>query len=135
MHYESDPASYKPPDLTATVTSFEALLSDPQTVAFIAEDADEKAIGDVITFPRTTEGTAVTNPAQFVELNEIAVTARHRGTGVGRALHDRVVEHWTAAGATEIRLTVIAFNIAARRYYDHLGFVETSRRMALRLRQ
>jgi len=133
LHFENDPQSYKPPEPGATVAWFRTQLSDPETVAFIAEDDDGRALGYVVTFPGFSEDNAVKRAAQFVELNEIGVAGGHRGKGIGRALHERVVEHWTGAGATEIRLTVIAFNTAARYYYEHLGFAETGRRMSLRL--
>lgn len=56
-----------------------------------------------------------------------------RGQGIGRALHERAVAHWSAAGARELRLTVSGWNAGARRLYERLGFVESSRRLSLRL--
>ena len=133
LHFEGDPTSYKPPQPGATLEWLRAQLSDPETVAFIADDESGRALGYVITFRRSAEDNVVTRRATYVELNEIGVDEGHRGKGLGRALHERVVEHWTAAGATEIRLTVIAFNTGARDYYEHLGFSEISRRMSLEL--
>lgn len=133
LHYQHDSTSYKAPDATATVQGFRQLLDRTDTVAFIAEDEQGCAIGYVVTFPRTVAGNGLKHAAEFVELNEIGVTARWRRQGIGRALHGRVIEHWTAAGAREIRLTVIGFNSDARRYYEQLGFVEASRRLRLRL--
>jgi diamine N-acetyltransferase len=133
LHVDNDPQSYKPPEPGATVAWIHKQLSDPDTVAFMAEDDDGRALGYIITFFRSAEENAVKRRAEFVELNEIGVADEHRSKGIGRALHERVVEHWTAAGATEIRLTVMAFNSNAREYYEHLGFAETARRMRLRL--
>jgi ribosomal protein S18 acetylase RimI-like enzyme len=133
LHFENDPQSYKPPQPASTVAWLRVRLSDPETVAFIAEDDDGRPLGYVITVPRSSEDNAVKRREAFVELNEIGVAEGHRGKGIGCALYEQVVEHWTAAGATEIRLTVIAFNTDARDYYERLGFSEASRRMRLRL--
>jgi|SRR4051794_23056001 len=50
-----------------------------------------------------------------------------RGRGVGSALVATVVEFARAAGAGEIRLSVIAGNTAARALYEREGFVWTDR--------
>jgi len=134
LHRDHDADTYRQPDAALMLPTYLDRLSSPETVVFIAEDVDGDAVGYVVTTPRAVEESALTNAARFVELIEIGVAGDRRGRGVGRALHDRIVEHWADAGATEIRLTVIAFNAGARRYYERVGFVELSRRMALRLR-
>jgi ribosomal protein S18 acetylase RimI-like enzyme len=133
LHRDHDAVTYRPPDATLTVPMYRSRLSSSETVAFLAEDACGDAVGYVVTVARAAEESSLTNAAQFVELIEIGVATQRRGRGIGQALHDRVVCHWAAAGATEIRLTVIAFNAGARRFYERLGFVEVSRRMAMQL--
>lgn len=49
------------------------------------------------------------------------VKAEARGTGLGRSLIARVLEH-AASTVEEIRLTVVATNMAAIRLYKRAGF-------------
>ncbi|MDZ4692128.1 GNAT family N-acetyltransferase [Terricaulis sp.] len=50
-----------------------------------------------------------------------------RGTGAGAALVQTAIDHAVANGARRIALWVNERNIAARRAYERLGFVETGR--------
>ena len=134
LHREHDPVTYREPDVALMRPHYRDRLGAEGVVAFLAEAGEGNAIGYVITAERSAAATALTNAARYVELGEIGVAHGHRSRGVGRALHDRVVSHWASEGVTEIRLTVIAFNERARHHYERLGFVETNRRMSLRLR-
>jgi GNAT superfamily N-acetyltransferase len=44
--------------------------------------------------------------------------------GVGRALHDHVLEHLRAAGSTQCHLWALEHNDRARRFYERLGWHE-----------
>lgn len=134
LHFERDPTTFQPPDVEAGVAWYRELLARPDTVAFLAESDAGAPMGHVLTIARSIPVAAhFTHPQEYVEVQEIGVLPAHRGTGVGRALHQRAVAHWRAAGVTELRLTVIAFNDGARRFYEGLGFVERSRKLSLRL--
>lgn len=55
----------------------------------------------------------------------IAVDPAQRGTGVGRALTERVAQDAYKRGSTALFLEVRAANKGARAFYEHLGFVES----------
>lgn len=62
------------------------------------------------------------------ELGNVAVDPRARGTGVGGALVDAVVEHVRARGGREIFLEVRETNHSAQSIYRHRGFDVVGRR-------
>lgn len=62
-----------------------------------------------------------------VYLGYIAVAARHRRQGIGRALIDRAVARAAALGASRMLLTVHETNRAARRLYAETGWSPTGR--------
>lgn len=57
----------------------------------------------------------------------VFVDHAHHGRGVGRQLTRWTVEQARLQGAPAVRLTVYASNLAARRLYESLGFVERER--------
>ncbi len=58
------------------------------------------------------------------ELDAIAVEPSARGGGRGRSLLVSVIDALRADGVTRLGLEVRAGNVAARRLYERLGFVE-----------
>ena len=67
-------------------------------------------------------------PRQFAVVQDLAVASDQQGTGVGRALLDRVHEE---SGCDVVELAVLSANESALRFYERLGFerrVETLRR-------
>jgi len=59
---------------------------------------------------------------QHVGTLGMAVSARHRGQGVGRALIDAAISHASQRGLTRIELTVHSQNTAAQSLYQSVGF-------------
>lgn len=64
----------------------------------------------------------------FVEVENIAVAASERGSGLGTRLLDLADEQARAAGATEVRLYTNAGMTENVAYYPRRGFRETGRR-------
>jgi GNAT superfamily N-acetyltransferase len=72
-------------------------------------------------------------PRRYAVVDSLVVDQRLQRTGVGRALMEQA-HRWAAAqGATEVELTVYAFNETALAFYDSLGYRALSSRMVRRL--
>jgi len=56
---------------------------------------------------------------------DIAIDPAYRGQGIGTILVEHISEMFKRKGANKVRLEVKLKNIEARRFYSHLGFVET----------
>jgi ribosomal-protein-alanine N-acetyltransferase len=63
-----------------------------------------------------------------LQINNVAVRPEHRGRGFGRALVESTLNHARSAGARTVLLEVRRSNLAARRLYQALGFVQTGAR-------
>jgi ribosomal protein S18 acetylase RimI-like enzyme len=91
-------------------------IADPDTVALTARDA-ERLVGFAL--------------AHFGEehahLSLLAVRPEYQRAGIGRYLVTWLVESGLTAGVAAIRLELRASNGGARRFYERLGFVVTSR--------
>ncbi len=55
-------------------------------------------------------------------LQHLAVAPSHRGRGLGRALAERAVETLEALGIAKCHLMVRQDNVAARAFWEHLGW-------------
>ncbi len=63
-----------------------------------------------------------------LKINNIAIAPEHRGTGLGAALLDGVLELGAAESCTESTLEVRPSNLVARRLYESRGFEVIGRR-------
>jgi ribosomal protein S18 acetylase RimI-like enzyme len=63
-----------------------------------------------------------------VSLDQMGVSAEHRGLGVGTALVGAVRRAAERCGAREVRLNVWAFNAEARAFYARCGFAVVQER-------
>ena len=55
------------------------------------------------------------------EVGSLYVKPSHQGKGMGRQLLSKVAAHLAQLGMTELRLSVLASNVAAQRFYETLG--------------
>jgi GNAT superfamily N-acetyltransferase len=70
-------------------------------------------------------------PRSYVQLNEIAVTAKHRRKGIGRKLVESAVQWAKDRNALSLELNVWEFNQAAIGFYQSMGLVTLNRTMQL----
>lgn len=90
---------------------------------FVARDDDGTGVGMVVAVPPS--GTATDTTSEPFTLNGLWVATAARGTGVARALTERVVEESRGSGVV---LTVVDGNTPARNLFTSLGFRPTGER-------
>lgn len=113
----------------------EALIKDPETVALVACDRSR------------IQGFAIMHfGEQHAHLVLLCVRPTQQRCGIGRRLHEWLLQSARVAGLESIRLELRADNAQALAFYRRLGFTETqrlpgyyggeiaARRMSLRLR-
>lgn len=61
-------------------------------------------------------------PGYYALITDLVVLEPYRGRGIGRRLLERAEAYAKQAGATELRIGVLAKNGAARRLYLDVGF-------------
>lgn len=62
-------------------------------------------------------------PGHYALLTDLVVLSSYRGAGIGRELMERAEAFARSAGATELRVGVLAANSVARTLYLNSGFV------------
>jgi len=90
---------------------------------FVA-DEDGRVIGFVCVWTRVVPEEPDEVPAPFAFISDLIVRSERRGSGIGHALMQHAEQHARAAGATSLRVCVLARNEGAYRLYRELGFSE-----------
>jgi ribosomal protein S18 acetylase RimI-like enzyme len=116
---------YSPGDLAAflaghTAEHWAEQLRDPAFSVRIAEDADG-AVGLAKVGPVKLP---VEDSGPALEVRQLYVLDRVRGSGVAAKLMDWVLEEASARQANNVYLSVYTDNIRAQRFYSRYGFVE-----------
>ena len=96
-------------------------LREPATIVLVAPDGDGiagYAVGRVVDAPGSWQW-----GDRVGVLETLVVDDRRRGSGVGQALFDRVRAHLAEQGAAVLRISVIAGNDGAARFYRRAGAV------------
>ncbi|MHA0287933.1 N-acetyltransferase family protein [Mycobacterium sp. C3-094] len=115
--YRVDPSDA---DLTAMMR---ALIADPREgLQLIARDDTGAAVGFATVF--WTWQTLYA--ARVGVLNDLFVTEHARGTGAGRALIDRCLQHCRERGAQKLVWETAPDNVTAQRLYDGIGAEKSS---------
>lgn len=89
--------------------------------------------GEVVGFVNVSlinETHSLLQPMRFGRVGSISVSEGMRGRGIGRQLMRLVHAFVAERGGHEVRLNVWAFNEAARRLYDELGYEVRSLQLA-----
>jgi ribosomal-protein-alanine N-acetyltransferase len=92
-----------------------ALITDPETLAVVAFDGSQIQGFAVMTFGDL-----------HAHLVLLCVQPAQQRRGIGRRLHDWLVESARVAGIESIRLELRVDNTAALAFYMRLGFTETA---------
>ncbi|MBQ5430028.1 MAG: ribosomal protein S18-alanine N-acetyltransferase [Lachnospiraceae bacterium] len=90
---------------------FRGALSNPQAKVWVAQE--EEILGYCVLYFAADEG----------ELPSIAVTARARGQGIGKALMEALIKGCRSVGVTRLFLEVRCSNEPAHRLYETFGFL------------
>ncbi|MBI4569850.1 MAG: GNAT family N-acetyltransferase, partial [Planctomycetes bacterium] len=85
------------------------------------------ALGTVETYA------AIFRRRRYGLLSDLAVTAAHRGKGIGETLARRAIAWFQGAGVGEVHLFVLHNNEGARRFWRKLGWKDFVEQMVLDL--
>jgi GNAT superfamily N-acetyltransferase len=96
-------------------------IGEPDAFVAVARDVDGRAVG--YAFVTLNDGGSTwPEPERFAFVETLSLLPEARGGGLGRELLRTAWDRAASAGATELRLGVIADNHDARGFYDELGF-------------
>jgi diamine N-acetyltransferase len=121
LHVEARPDQFRVPSVAEVEERVRELLAAAATRVWVAELGSE-LVGYLVAITRRQPAHALSYEREWCELDAIAVAARHRGQGVGKALVDAAIEEARALGVRQIELCSWAFNQQAHGAFEALGF-------------
>jgi ribosomal protein S18 acetylase RimI-like enzyme len=121
LHHANAPELFAAPgDALRHQAHWLGTIGQPDAATFVAEV--EGAVVAFFTVSVVTESHSFFQPVRFARIGTVGVAAAHRGQGIGRALMQQAQAWAQDQAASELRLTVAAFNEAAMNLYEVLGF-------------
>ena len=109
---------HDPPTVVVDVRAWRSMLAQPDRTILIAElDGEPAGTADLMVLPNLTNGAL---PRANVE--NVAVAARWRRHGVGRALIAEVERRAVEAGCYKVMLMSALHRAGAHRFYEQIGY-------------
>lgn len=122
LHHQAFPQLFAAPaDPGRDNEHWSASVAQAMATTFVAE-LGSGALAGFVTVAIQDETHTLLQPVRFGRVGTLGVTPEWRGRGIGRALMQQAQDWAQARGCVELRLNVWAFNEAARRLYDELGY-------------
>lgn len=112
--FEKEPDAVK---ITPQILEEEGLGTNPLFTCFVAE-VDSKIVGIALTY-----FVFSTWRGRTLHLEDLIVTEKQRGTGVGMALYRRVMQYAKEEGVAQVKWIVLDWNTPAIDFYEKTGAV------------
>lgn len=128
LHYDLDPAYYKPnsPELDKLAREYFEQVINTDSPHILVARLSNRIVG-FITFDEKRAGSGIetfaSNLADHVEVIDLFIDEKFRGKNVGTQLMAKVQEHCQRVGLPNMKVEVATANTKALRFYEKLGFV------------
>jgi len=129
QHVDALPRRYRAATPTEVEDLFRQRLAQPDTAVLVAAEG-ARPVGYAVVSVVEKAGNVLIRPLRTAEVHELGVAASARRRGIGRALMAAAEAQARSWGASEVVLSVIAFNDAARSFYEAIGYETFLMRLA-----
>lgn len=126
------PDRFQLADPVMTQAWFDEVVNNPWITLFVAE-LDEKIVGLLLVSIATQPDDPIFCDRTYATIDELIVTERYRGRGIGRLLMNRAQQWAIDHQARDIELQVWEGNTSARSLYERLGYKTIQRTLSLEL--
>lgn len=110
------------PDRTAQMRGLALLFDQADAVRIVVAEEGQRVVGmGVLHYTISTY-----LGAKVALLEDVVVSARHRGTGTGKRLMTAIIEQARSDGAQRITLLTDHDNHTAQRFYESFGFARST---------
>ena len=120
VHYEGRPDLFRADAQKYDEKALALLLQDKNRPILVAE-AEGAVMGYAFCVLQNTENDPVLQSHLTVYIDDLCVEEDCRGTGVGKALYQAVLDYAKQLGAYNVTLNVWAENKSALKFYEKMG--------------
>jgi GNAT superfamily N-acetyltransferase len=121
LHRSRRPDRFKSTSTEEVAAWFGSLLKRPTTSMWIAEQ-DGVPVGYLLALVHERAANPFSAARRWCEIDQIAVDEVWRRQGIARALVERALLELRSRGIRAVEVSTWAFNEAAQRAFQHLGF-------------
>ncbi len=122
VHYDGRPDLFK---LATKYTADELreIIANDQTPVFVCTDESGKVLGHGFCVFQRPENTNLLQDILTLYIDDICVDEKARGSHVGSAIYDHIIEFAKQNGCYNVTLNVWSCNPGAMKFYEKLGLV------------
>lgn len=120
-HQQNYPEVFKPFDLKAIEKALQAMLEKDKVFAFVAE-LNGNPVGYLLAYLEHRSESAFQYAQSILNIDQILVLEKYRGSGIGKALIDRAIELAKEKQVDEIQLDHWSANQSAEHFFAMHGF-------------
>ena len=121
VHHRGRPDIFKGPATKYNAEELERIMDDEKTPVFVCEDPAGKVVGHAFCIHKQIVGDSVLTDIKTLYIDDICIDERSRGTGVGRAIYNYVLDYARARGFYNVTLNVWSCNPGAQKFYEKMG--------------
>ncbi|WHY84655.1 GNAT family N-acetyltransferase [Neobacillus novalis] len=132
LHVKGRPDKYNPTNNTLDFNYFKSLVDDKDSIIYIIEN-DVKIIAFTFLRKYQTAHRETVVKKEYVFMEDLGVTEKFRGEGLGKLLFNKALEFTKEVGATSLELGVWEFNEQAIKFYEAMGMKTQARKMEIKL--
>lgn len=120
VHHNGRPDLFKGPTTKYTEAELSQILQNDDTPVFVCADDQGRVLGHGFCILQRFGGQLMTEH-DTLYVDDICVDEAARGTGVGRAIYDYIVDYARSLGCYNVTLNVWTCNPGAKAFYEKLG--------------
>ena len=123
VHNEGRPDIFKAGTRKYTDEQIIEIINDDGTPVFVYENESGCVLGYAFCIIKETKGDNILCDMKSVYIDDLCVDKAERGTGIGKALYEHVVDFAKEIGSYSITLNVWECNPSAKRFYEKMGLL------------
>ena len=129
LHYQNNPDYFASRDKSVSRPYLEWILKDPNTFGFVA--LSQQVVAGIVVAGLETRIDNIYQADKYYKIYDIAVGSKFKKMGIGRKLHEAVVQKARCNDIRQIELEVYSFNSGAKVFYKKLHYEEVCSTMVL----
>ena len=122
VHHRGRPDLFKGPATKYSADELRGILANGETPVFVCTDEKDRVLGHGFCVLQHSGGQLMVEHTTLY-IDDICVDGNARGQGVGRALHEQILNYAREKGCYNVTLNVWSCNPGAMAFYEKLGMV------------
>ena len=123
VHHNGRPDLFKGPATKYNAGELKRILTDDESPVFVCTDDEGLVLGHAFCIFKQILGDHVLTDIRTLYIDDICVDEKARGTHVGKALYDYVIDFAHSSGCYNVTLNVWSCNENAMKFYQKMGMV------------